>query len=88
MSCPPDILAKLKMQREAAAHGTPHQDWLADWWKRLLVDQRRTLLALAGLEDDEPFARRPWHQMTAAQRDQLLLECKKVARLVGEISWA
>lgn len=88
VSCPPDILATLRKQREAAAHGTPHQDWLAGWWARLVPDNRRTLLALSGLDDSVEFARRPWHQMSEVQRDQLLVECKKVARLVGAIEWA
>ena len=88
MSCPPAIMAQLRMQREAAAHGTPHQNWLAAWWAKLVPDNRRTLLALSGLDDSIEFARRPWHQMTTAQRDQLLVECKKVARLVGSIEWA
>ncbi len=88
MSCPAHIMTQLRQQREALAHGTRHQDWLGDWWKGLIVDQRRTLLALSGLDDSPEFARRPWAQMTTAQRDQLLVECKKIARLVGGIEWA
>lgn len=88
MSCPPAIMATLRKQREAAAHGSPHQDWLAAWWAGLVPDNRRTLLALSGLDDSPEFARRPWAQMTTVQRDQLLVECKKIARLVGSIEWA
>jgi hypothetical protein len=88
VSCPPAILQKLKLQRESLAHGTPHQDWLADWWKQLIVDQRRTLLAISGLDDGVETARRPWHQFTADQRDTLIAECKKIARLVGAVEWA
>lgn len=88
MSCPPAILAQLKMQREAAAHGEQHQGWLSDWWACLLPDDRRTLLALSGLDDDVAFARRPWEQIAAAHREVLLVECKKIARLVGAVAWA
>lgn len=88
MSCPPAIMATLKMQRESLVHGAPHQDWLSDWWKRLQVDDRRTLLALAGLDDSVECARRPWQQFMQEQRDTLLTECKKVARLVGGVVWA
>lgn len=88
MSCPPEILAKLKTHREVLAHGTHHQEWLCQWWARHVVDDRRTLLALAGLDDDVAFARRPWLQLTTEQRDQIVVECKKIARLVGEVIWA
>lgn len=88
MSCPPAIMAQLKMHREAAAQSAFHQGWIADWWARILPDDRRTLLALSGLDDSIEFARRPWQQMTAAQREKLVFECKKVARLVGGIQWA
>lgn len=88
MSCPAHIMARLREQRESIVHGGRYQDWLGDWWKGLIVDQRRTLLALSGLDDSIEFARRPWHQMTAAQRDALIVECKKVARLVRAIEWA
>lgn len=88
MSCPPAIMEQLRQQRAALAGDSWHQNWLADWWAGLLPDNRRTLLALSGLDDSIEFARRPWQQMTTAQRDQLLVECKKIARLVGSIEWA
>ena len=88
MSCPPAIMARLKRQRDALAHGSFHQGWLADWWARLVPDDKRTLLALSGLDDSIEFARRPWQQMTSDQREKLVFECKKIARLVGSIEWA
>lgn len=88
MSCPPAIRAELAMLRESFHQGAEHQDWLGRWWQRLQVDEKRTLLAMSGLDDSIEFAKRPWGQLMQEQRDKLILECKKIARLVGAVVWA
>lgn len=88
MSCPPAIRQQLAMQREAALHSENNQEWLSRWWRRLQVDEKRTLLALSGLDDSVEFAKRPWGQLMQEQRDKLVSECKRVARLVGAVVWA
>ena len=84
----PAIKTRLVLLREAFAHSTGFQDWVAEWWARLQVSDRRLLLALAGLDDSEAAARRPWKQHLQENRDTLLTECKRVARLVEGLKWA
>lgn len=88
MSAPADIKARLALLREAFAHGDRFQDWVGAWWSKLSINDRRLLLALAGLDDDEATARRPWKQQVQAHRDTLLAECKRVARLIEGLKWA
>lgn len=84
---PPEIKAKLGMLREVFAHSTGYQDWAAAWWEKLRVDDRRLLLALAGLDESVEAARRPWKQHLQENRDTLLTECRRVARLVEGLKW-
>lgn len=88
MSCPPDILKKLTMHRETLLHGEQVQEWVSRWWAGLLPDDRRILLAWAGLDDSAVNARRPWSQYLQADRDALLRECKRLHRLVEAVRWA
>lgn len=88
MSCPPAVRAELAMLRESLNHGEQHQDWLGRWWQKMQVDEKRTLLAISGLDDSIEFAKRPWGQLLQEQRDKLITECKKIARLVGAVVWA
>ena len=84
----PEIKKRLAMLREAFAHSDGFQDWISAWWDRLAVDDRRLLLALAGLDDSAEAARRPWRQHMQEHRDTLLTECKRVARLIEGLKWA
>jgi hypothetical protein len=88
MSCPPAIRQELAMLREAALHSQKNQEWLGRWWHGLQVDEKRTLLALSGLDDSVEFARRPWGQLMQDQRDKVLTDCKRIARMVGAVVWA
>lgn len=88
MSCPPELLEKIKMHRESLRQGPQHQQWIGEWWARLLPDDRRTFLALAGLDDSIEMARRPWEQYVTAHREALMTECKRIQRLVDPIKWA
>jgi hypothetical protein len=88
MSAPPEIKSRLAMLREVFAHGPKHQDWIGDWWASMSVSDRRLLLALAGLDDSEESARRPWRNILQDTRDTLLTECKRVARLTERLKWA
>lgn len=88
MSVPADIKQRLALLRECFLHSSGFQDWVADWWAQLRIDDRRLLLALAGLDDSEKAARRQWRQQTQESRDVLLVECKRVARLVEGLRWA
>lgn len=76
------------MLRESFNHGEQHQDWLARWWQKMQVEEKRTLLAISGLDDSIEFAKRQWGQLLQEQRDTLILECKRIARLVGAVVWA
>lgn len=76
------------MLREAALHSEKNQAWLGRWWSGLLPDEKRTLLAFAGLDDTLEFARRPWGQLMQEQRDTLLLECRRLHRLVSAVAWS
>lgn len=88
MSCPPELLEKIKMHRESLRQGVPHQQWLCQWWANMPVDDRRTFLALAGVDDSLEMARRPFEQYTAANRDALIAECKRIQKLVDPMKWA
>lgn len=83
-----DARNKLAMLREAFAHGDRHQDWIASWWAGLAVEERRLVLAFAGVDDDEAAARRAWRQFTIEARDAIVHECKRFARLVQPLKWA
>lgn len=85
---PGDVKSRLAMLREAFAHSSGFQDWVADWWGKLSVTDRRLLLALAGLDDDEAAARRPWKQHLQQNRDALLSELKRIGRLIEALKWA
>lgn len=76
------------MIRETLLHGEQVQEWVGRWWAGLLVDDRRTLLAFAGLDESEKSARRPWQQLLIEDRDLLLQECKRLHRLVDAVRWA
>lgn len=84
----PEIKNKLAMLREVFAHSTGFQDWIAEWWARLRIDDRRLLLALAGLDESEEFARRPWKSHLLEDRDKLLSELKRIGRLIEALKWA
>lgn len=84
----PEIKNRLAMLREVFAHSSGFQDWIAAWWDRLAADDRRLLLALAGLDDSIESARRPWLQLLQEHRDTLLHECKRVGRLIEALRWA
>lgn len=88
MSCPPEILAQIKNQRDVLAQGTPHQAWIGRWWDDLLLNDKRTLLALADLDDSTDNARRPWMQYSEANRAKLLNESKRLQKLLDTIKWA
>lgn len=88
MSCPPEIANRLAMQRESFLHGEKVQAWVAGWWRGINMPDRRTLLALAGLDESEANARRPWDQYLQADRDALLAECKRMHRLTAAVKWA
>lgn len=85
---PPEIKVKLGMLREVFMHSSGFQDWVADWWSRLQIDDRRLLLALAGLDDSEEAARRPWKQHLQENRDKLVFELKRIGRLIEGLKWA
>lgn len=85
---PATVRAKLGALRAEFLHATGCQDWLASWWASLPLDDRRLLLALCGLDDDEPAARRPWSLMLQDHRDVIVMECKRVARLLDSLRWA
>ncbi len=88
MSIPSDVREHLSMLRESFLHKPEVQDWVGTWWARLSLDDRRLLLALAGLDDSVGAARRKWPQLLQENRDALLSECKRVARLVEALKWA
>lgn len=88
MSCPPAVLARISMLRETLLHGEQVQEWVGRWWAGLLPDDRRTLLAFAGLDDSAINARRPWAQYLLSDRDAILKECKRLHRLVDSVRWA
>ena len=81
-------LAKLGTIRETIIAGGPVQCWVSDWWKGLLPDDRRTLLAFCGQDDTDENARRPWLQYTAAARAAIVAECKRLHRLTNTLLWA
>jgi len=81
-------MPKLRLLREAALHSPTVQDWVGQWWGTLKVDDRRTLLALSGLDESVQSAARSWRQFLQADRDALVSECKRVGRLVEGLRWA
>lgn len=85
---PLDIRARLSSLREAFVHADHYQDWVANWWARLAIEDRRLVLAHCGLDDDERAARRQWRQVAPDARDLILIECKRFARLVQPLQWA
>jgi len=88
MSIPSEVKGKLAMLRESFLHSAGMQDWVGRWWGAMEVDDRRTLLALSGLDDSKMAAQRPWRMLRQEDRDALLLECKRVGRLVEGLRWA
>jgi hypothetical protein len=85
---PAEYRAKLAALREVFQHGTQYQDYVGNWWASLEINERRLVLAFAGLDDDEAAARRQWRQLTIDARDVILRECKHFARLVSPLKWA
>ena len=88
MSCPPDILENIKSQRAILAQGKHHQEWIGRWWDALLLNDKRTLLALADLDDSSDYARRPWLAYSESNRAKLLNESKRLQKLLEAIRWA
>jgi hypothetical protein len=88
MSCPPELLAQIKNHRAMLAQGTHHQEWIGRWWDALLLNDRRTLLALADLDDSTDNARRAWMQHSEINRAKLLNESKRLQKLLEAIRWA
>lgn len=85
---PAEVKGKLSMLRESFMHSNGMQDWVGQWWSRMQVDDRRTLLALSGLDDSSAMAARAWRMLRQEDRDALLVECKRVGRLVEGLRWA
>lgn len=85
---PAEVKGKLTMLRESFMQSNGMQDWVGRWWAQLPVDDRRTLLALSGLDDSTQMAARAWRMLRQQDRDALLVECKRVGRLVEGLRWA
>lgn len=88
MSGAMDHRKRLAMLREEFAHADRYQDWVADWWASLSLNERALLLSVCGLDDTEAAARRPWRQHLQETRDRLLQECKRLARLIDPLRFA
>lgn len=88
MSCPPEVMRKLGMLRETMMHGEQVQEWVSRWWAGLLLDDRRTLLAFAGLDESQENAKRPWAQYLMDDRQKVLTESKRLYRLTESVRWA
>lgn len=88
MPAPAHVKEKIAMLRESFMHSAGVQDWIASWWSTLNLDDRRLLLALAGLDESPESARRPWKQHAQDTRDALISECKRVGRIVEALRWA
>lgn len=88
MSAAMDHRKRLAMLREEFAHADGYQDWVADWWARLSINERALLLEICGQDSSEAAARRPWRQIVQETRDRLLTECKRLARLIDPLRWA
>ena len=78
----PDEREQLALLREAFQHATGVQDWHSNWWDRLTLPDRRLLLAFCALDDSEESARRSWPQLLLRDRDLLVGECRRFARLL------
>lgn len=85
---PAAVKGQLGMLRESFLHSNGMQDWVGRWWSQLQVNDRRTLLALSGLDDSQLMASRSWRMLRQEDRDALLIECKRVGRLVEGLRWA
>jgi hypothetical protein len=85
---PPAVKERIAMLRESYLHKPEVQDWVGMWWGKLAKDDRRTLLALAGLDDSTAMASRAWRQLLQSDRDTLLTECKRFQRLTEAVRWA
>lgn len=88
MSCPPDVLKKIRQHCEVLKQSIHHQQWLANWWDGLTVNDKRQFLAMADLDDSSENARRPWHQLTQVHRDKLVNDLKRVYKLLEVLKWA
>lgn len=88
MACPAEIKERLSLLREELAAGPQVQNWLSTWWAGLLPNDRRLLLAMAGLDDGEDVARRRLEQFRPTDRAVLVNECKRMLRLCDPVRWA
>lgn len=85
---PPAIREEIALLRESFQHSAPLQDWVAQWWGRLPLNDRRLLLALSGLDDSAEAASRHWLQLLQEHRDTVLKEAKRFLRMVEGLRWA
>lgn len=76
----------ISLLREAFAHADKAQERRAAWWRRLALTDRRTLLALCGLDDSEEVAQRSWPQLAKAAQESLARECRRFGRLLQPMS--
>lgn len=73
---------RLKFLRESLLHTPSTLRYLGEWWLARTIRERRDLLAFSGLDDSEEMAARRWEQMLPEHRDELVLECRRLHRMV------
>lgn len=73
---------RLEFLRESLLHTPSTLRYVGEWWFARSINERRELLAFSGLDDSEEMAARRWEQMLPEHRDRLVLECKRLRRMV------
>jgi hypothetical protein len=86
----PDVVAaraRLALLREEFAGKAVSSDMNAEFWRVLSVERRRTLAALAGVDDREDFCKRRW-ELISHDNKLLLLACARDwARALAPARW-
>jgi hypothetical protein len=81
-------LKKIALLREEFLAVSVVSDMHADFWRLLPVDRRRTLAALAGVEDTQDFCSRKWELISQQNKTLLAETARDWARMLAPMRWA
>jgi hypothetical protein len=80
--------ATLLLLREEFAAKSVRSDPVADFWRVLSVDRRRTLAALAGADDAVEFCARRWELLSTDNQRVIAACARDWARVLAPMRWA
>jgi hypothetical protein len=76
----------LQLREEFAA--VSNSCFRAKWWNKLPLNERRTMCALAGVDESDVTAARPWQSISESNKKMIANCAREWARLLTPMRYA